>query len=620
MELCSKRVFIIDAEFLFCIYLKKFIRINKWGYILMVKQWILGEFLKNNRMKYLFGISALITSSILQLIIPKLIGYITDCLETRSQSLSTIVMLSAAILLTALLLFAMKFLLRYFLMGRSRDLECFLRAKLFSHLQSLPPKFYNNKKTGELMSYAINDLNAIRRAFAFGLVFLIDGIIINLASIVVMGKTIHPILTVVTLLPVLISVFFILKLKKKIRMKFTEVQQAFANISDKVQENISGIRVVKAYVQEETEIDKLEKASLNRQKIQMEYVRLSAALSPFVQICFGISFTVALVVGGRYVKMGIISLGDFIAFNTYLGLLTGPVNQVGKIVEVWQNAVASMKRLDSIFTVKTDIEDSPSPEEMQLQGEVNIKNLSFAYPGTKEKVLKNINIHVSAGNTLAIIGRTGSGKTTIANLLLRLYNVERGKIFIDDRDINDIALSELRGGIGYVPQDNFLFSVTIRENIQFYNSDFQEEEVEEAARASAVYDNIVDFPDGFNTMVGERGITLSGGQKQRISIARALIKEPTILILDDSLSAVDTKTEEEILLNIKGILNNRTGIIIAHRISTIKHADEILFMDKGKIIERGNHETLMEYKGEYFKLYCAQQAESKLYNDKGVAI
>jgi ATP-binding cassette subfamily B protein len=511
-------------------------------------------------------------------------------------------------------------------MGRSRDLECFLRGKLFAHLQTLSPKFYNNKKTGELMAYAINDLGAIRQAFAFGLVFLIDGVIINLASIFVMVKTINPILTVVTLLPILISIGFILKLRKSIRMKFTEVQQAFAHISDKIQENISGIRVVKAYVQEKSEVEKLEASSMNRMKVQMEYVKLSAALGPAVQISFGVSFSLALVIGGHFVKNNVITLGDFIAFNTYLGLLTGPVSHIGKIVEVWQKAVASIKRLDNIFAVKTDILDEGLKEESSelkgrsLEGEIIINDLSFTYPGSDRSTLKHINIELKSGKTIAIVGKTGSGKTTIANLLLRLFKVERGKIFIDGMDINDIPLSVLRENIGYVPQDNFLFSASIKDNIQFFNEEFSDEDVEEAAKASAVYENIVDFPEGFNTMVGERGITLSGGQKQRISIARAIIKEPSVLILDDSLSAVDTKTEGEILRNIKNILNNRTGIIIAHRISSIKHADEIIVMDQGEIIERGSHEELLKYKGEYFNLHRLQMAEHNLDSMKEVAI
>lgn len=580
----------------------------------MVKDWIFKDFVKENISKYVLGIIALISSSLLQVVVPKVIGYITDSLKARNHDLKTIYWMTFAILISSAFLFGFKYLMRYLIMGRSRDLECFLRGKLFEHLQTLPPKFFNNKKTGDLMAYAINDLNAIRQAFAFGIVFLVDGILINSLTIVVMERTINPYLTLITLIPITISIYIIIKLRKKVRMKFKEVQEAFALLSDKIQENISGIRVVKAYVQEEAEIEKLNESSKYRMKVQMDYVKLSAAMAPVVQICFGISFAVSLIVGGHFVKQGRITLGDFIAFNTYVGLLTGPVNNIGKIVEVWQKALASIKRLDEIFMTQTDIiDENPCFNGERFKGDIIINNLSFSYPGTTKECLKNINLELKAGKTLAIIGKTGSGKTTLMNLLLRLYKIDRGQIFIDDIDINDIPIATLRENIGYVPQDNFLFSATIKENIGFFNSRYSIEDVEEATKISNVYDNITDFPEGFDTVVGERGITLSGGQKQRISIARAVIKDPSILILDDSLSAVDTRTEEEILKNIKEVLQNRTGIIIAHRISTIKHADEIIVLDDGRILERGNHNELMKEKGEYYKLYCAQLSENKLH-------
>jgi ATP-binding cassette subfamily B protein len=579
----------------------------------MVKKWIFKEFFRNNLLKYIIGIAALVSSSLLQLTLPKILGYITDSLKDKSQSANTIMWLSAGMLGIAVVLFGLKFLFRYFLMGRARDLECFLREKLFLHLQTLPPKFYNNKKTGDLMAYATNDLGAIRRAFSFGLVFLIDGIIINLASLIVMVKTINPILTVAALTPIAISVFIIINLRKKMRGKFVKVQESYSSISEKIQENISGIRVVKAYVQEEKEIEKLTKASSHRMKMQMEYTKLSSALQPIVQIGFGISFTLSLVLGSRLVRVGTITLGDFIAFNTYLGILINPINQIGRLVEVWQRALASIKRLDGIFEVKTDIvEENISFEGREFKGEVEIKGLSFSYPGTSRRALKDITISIKAGNTLGIIGTTGSGKTTIVNLLLRLFKIDGGHIFIDGVDITEIPITTLRDNIGCVPQDNFLFSASIKDNIEFFDRSYTDEDVEEASKISSVYENIIEFPEGFDTVVGERGITLSGGQKQRISIARAVIKDPSILVMDDSLSAVDTSTEEEILLNIKSILKGRTGIIIAHRISTIKYADEIIVMDRGRIIERGNHEELLDKRGEYYKLYCAQTAESKM--------
>lgn len=580
---------------------------------MMVTKWIFKDFLKNNLLKYIIGTAALIISSLIQLFIPKLLGNVTDILKNHSSTINHIYLTAFLLLVLAVFLFFMKFTMRYFIMGRARDLECFLREKLFSHLQTLPPKFYNNNKTGDLMSYAINDLSAIRQAFSFGLTFLIDGIIINLASIYVMVRSINPILTLLAIWPIFISIFIIFTLRKLIRSRFTIVQNTFSNLSEKIQENISGIRVVKAFAQENYEIEKLNEASINRKKVQMDYVKISSILNPSVQLCFGLSFTITLVFGSSLVTKGSITLGDFIAFNTYLTMLMVPISNVGKIVEVWQKALASIKRLDEIFIIKTDIIDNnPSYKENKLEGTLEITNLSFSYPGSKKKVLKDININVASGKTLAIIGKTGSGKTALVNLLLRLFKIENNHIFIDGTDINEIPLVTLRDNIGYVPQDNFLFSTTIKENIQFFNSDISDEEIEDAAKLSRVYDNINDLPEGFNTVIGERGITLSGGQKQRISIARAIIKNPSILILDDSLSAVDTKTEEEILMNIKDILKGRTGIIIAHRISTIKHADEIVVLDHGKIIERGTHEELILLRGSYYSLYCSQTAENNL--------
>lgn len=594
----------------------------------MVKKMILGEFVKQNIKKYIAGIAALVASSFVQLTLPKILGLIIDSLREQSRQKNEIVFITFSFLLASILLFGLKYLWRFFIMGRARHLECFLRAKLFAHLQTLSPKFYSDKKTGDLMAYAINDIGAIRHASAFGLVFLIDGIIINVASLFVMVKTINMILTFLALIPLLAAVIIIFKLGDAIKDRFINVQESYSKLSGEIQENISGIRVIKAFCQEDEEIKNLKNSSLQRMQTQMEYIKLSSLLWPLVHICFGLSFAITLVLGSYMVSSGKISLGDFIAFNTYLGMLMGPVSNIGRIVEVWQRALASAKRLDEIFIVKSHFEqdnkyddDSASKNrDLRLKGEIKINNLSFCYPHTSKRVLKDMNLEIPQGKTLGIIGRTGSGKTTLISLLLRLYEVEKGKIFIDGVDINDIPLSVLRENIGYVPQDNFLFSAPIKDNIRFFSDKYSEDEVEEAARMSCVYENIIDFPEGFETVVGERGITLSGGQKQRVSLARAIIKDPSILILDDSLSAVDASTEEQILKNIKQILRGRTGIIIANRISAIRHADEIIFLDKGRIIERGTHDDLIKIKGRYYSLYCAQNAEYELESSEEDAV
>lgn len=582
----------------------------------MIRRLIKG-FIRSFLPYYILGIIALVASGVLQLALPKVLGFIIDLLTLKSATLSRIAWLTAGMLGLAAAVFGLKFAWRFLLMGRARDLECFLRDKLFSHLQSLPVRFYHANKTGDLMAYAINDLNAIRRAFAFGLVFTIDGVIMNSFSLVVMAKSINWRLTAISVAPLVIALVCIFELRKTLRKRFTEVQEAYAKISDCTHENLSGIRVVKAYVQEEPEIRGLEKASLNRFDTLLSYVKLSAALGPVVEVCFGLSFALVLVIGSTYVSRGMISLGDFVAFNTYLTMLIRPISHIGRIVEVWQSAFASMDRLDRIFEEKTDIVDGPEALEWsntdparRLKGDIAIKHLTFSYPGSNTEALKDINLELKAGETLAIIGPTGSGKTTLISLLLRLYPVERGHVFVDGIDIDDISVEALRASIGCVPQDGFMFSTSIADNIRFFNDAHSDAEVEEAARLACVYDNIAAFPNGFNTVVGERGITLSGGQKQRVSIARAIIKDPTILILDDSLSAVDTKTEEEILSNMRDVLKGRTGVVIAHRISTIKNADKIVVLDDGKVVEQGTHAGLLAKKGYYARLYRLQLAES----------
>lgn len=574
---------------------------------------LLLTFIRDHIWSYVAGILILLFSSFCAMLIPKILGIITDGLDKRNMAREQIYQYVLLMLGAIILVFILKYIWRYLLIGNCRTVECYLRDNLFKHLQTLSVDFYSHHKTGDLVAYAINDIQAVRFMFGGGFVQALDGITISVVSIIFMANTINPILTVMALAPVPVAAVIMIRIGKLIRERFKRVQEAFADISDKVQENLSGIRVIKAFAQEREEVLNFTKFSQARVDTQMKLTQASAIMGPSAQICFGFSFLFFIVYGSRLVMDGTISLGDYIAFNTYMITVMGPVMNISKIIETWQRGIASYRRLNEIFCVPPALEGTVSICDVcEIKGKIEIRNLSFTYPEANRRALKDINIQLEQGKTLGILGKTGSGKTTLINLLLRLFDVKDGHIFVDGIDINKIPVDVLRECIGYVPQDNFLFSTTIKNNIEFFKPVHSDDEIEEVSKISAIYDNIMELQEGFDTVVGERGTTLSGGQKQRVSIARALIKDPSILILDDSLSAVDSKTEETILGNIRDVLKSRTGIIISHRISTVMHADEIIYLENGRIVERGTHAQLMELGGNYFKLYKTQtnQAET----------
>jgi ATP-binding cassette subfamily B multidrug efflux pump len=581
----------------------------------LMKNKIIAEFFKKYWTNYLWGAIFLLLCVYIETLAPKYLGTIIDLLEVPVIDRQQVVKYIGLIILTALGTFTTRFIWRQFIMGNSRNMECFLRLKLFQHLQKMSVNFYNNRKTGDLMAYAINDIGAIRQSFGPGVALILNGLGMGLLSVFSMVEVVHPKLTIFALLPVPIIILIIIKMGTTIRTRFRLVQKNFAAISDRIQENISGIRVIKTYVQEEGEVSRFDILNSRMRQSNIDLVKVSALLSPLIQIFFGLSFMINLIYGSSLVRANEISLGDFVAFNGYLAMIMRPVISIGRIINMFQRGMASYKRLSEIMEIEPEIQDGALPSSadsiQKLEGNIEIKDLSFVYPNQTEYALKDINITLEKGKTLGIIGRTGSGKTTLVNLLLRLYNVENGKIAIDGKDINEYSLLELRENIGYVPQDNFLFSASIYENIRYFNDQYTDEDIETASKYSMIYDNIMDFPNRFETRIGERGVNLSGGQKQRISIARALIKQPAIYILDDALSAVDTETEEAILKNLKEVMQDNSGIIIAHRISAIKHADEIIVLDHGRIIERGTHDELIKGDGLYRELYLEQYENDK---------
>jgi ATP-binding cassette, subfamily B, multidrug efflux pump len=574
------------------------------------KNRLIMDFLKQYWFRYVLGVAFLFISAYLQVYNPKLLGIIIDLLDSPAIDKQSIFYNLKLLVFVAILSFATRYIWRYFIVGNARNMECYLRQRLFRHFQTLPVQFYNNRKTGDLMAYAINDISAVRMAFGPALAMTINGICLSTISIISMVRSVNLSLTLLALLPIPVIVIAMFKIGGLVQLRFRTVQESFAAISDRVQENISGIRVIKSYVQEQQEVNNFDVLNEKIKQSNIKMVRVSSLLSPMIEVCFGVSFMFNLIYGSSLVRNDIISLGDFVAFNGYLAMIMTPIISVGRVINLTQKGLASYKRLIKIFQAKTDITEEAADKTLhKIEGDMEIKDLSFKYPRCEEYALKDISIKLENGRVLGIIGKTGSGKTTLVNLLLRLYRIEEGSIKIGNRDIKEYPLEVLRHNIGYIPQDNFLFSASIKENIGFFRDGYSIEEIENAAKLSCVYDNIKAFPNGFETVIGERGVNLSGGQKQRISIARALIKTPQLLIMDDALSAVDTKTEEEIVNNLSDILKDKMAIIIAHRISAVKHSDEIIVMERGCIVERGSHVELLEQKGSYYEIYQEQYKE-----------
>lgn len=577
---------------------------------------ILKDFFAKNKWYYVFGIVWLLMVDILQLLVPEILRRFTDQLQGNLLTASDILLYGLYIVAIGCGIAIFRFLWRIFIIGTSRRLEYQLRNKLFSHLLNLSTNYYTKHKTGDLMAHATNDINAVRMALGPGIVMFTDAIFITVIAIGMMLFTTDWRLTLLALLPLPFLAFIIGKFGKLINKRFKAVQESFSLLTDTVQENFSGIRVVKSFLQEESEIEKF---SIKNKLVfdrNMKLVKLFGMFHPVVQFMSALSFLIVIGYGGTLVIYGDISLGDFIAFEAYLALLVWPMMAIGWVINVMQRGSASMERLNTIFDEVPEIVDAENAVELDnMKGEISFDNVSFKYPGSNEYAIRDLTLKIAAGKSIGLLGRTGSGKSTIATLLLRLYEASEGKIRIDGYDINQVKLKSLRHQIGYVDQDSFLFSTTIAENIAFGVDEAPREEIERVAKIAEVHGNIMDFPQQYQTFVGERGVTLSGGQKQRISIARALIKEPRILILDDSLSAVDTDTEEKILGGLKGDLGDKTSIIIAHRISTIKDCDEIIVLDEGKIVEQGTHSQLLDNKQLYFEIYQKQLLEERIAQD-----
>lgn len=514
------------------------------------------------------------------------------------------------VLVLALLRGIFLFFMRQTIILMSRHIEYDLKNEIYNHYQKLSMAFYRRNNTGDLMNRVTEDVSRVRMYLGPAIMYTINTVVLFILIIVFMFS-VNAQLAIFSLLPLPFLAITIYFVNTMIHKRSEKIQEQLSALSSFVQETFSGIRVIKAYVREDDIRDKFEAESENYKSHSMVLVQVQALFFPTILLLVGLSTIITVYIGGIEVMNGTITAGNIAEFIVYVNQLTFPVMSLGWVTSLVQRAAASQKRINEFLSTSPEI-ISPSGARSEIKGTIEFKNISFTYPDTGIQALRDISFKVNTGELLAIIGRTGAGKSTIANLLMRMYDADRGAILIDSRPLNELDLSSLRQQVSFVPQEVFLFSETIRNNIAFGISDPDIVSIENAAKDAAVYDNIIEFEKGFETMIGERGITLSGGQKQRLSIARAIIKEPRILIFDDCLSAVDTHTEEQILNNLGRIMRDKTSILIAHRVSTIKNADKILVMDAGEIVEQGNHESLMKLNGIYFKLYEKQLLEEQV--------
>lgn len=578
----------------------------------MKQKHFISEFVKSHKYTYLFGILFMFLSAYIQTLFPKVLGETIDYLGLPSFDSKQVINYIVLMILIAIGTFITAFVWRNCIIRNARKLECDLRERLFRHFQNLSPSFYNQHKTGDLIAYAINDISAVRMTFGPATAMSINGLSLCVAAIYSMARTIDWRLTLLCLLPIPLVVIIMLKIGNVIQRRFKRVQETFGKISDRVQENIYGIRVIKAYVQEESELKRFETLNQEMLDANIKMVRVSSILSPVIELCFSFSFVLNLIIGGKMVLEGVITLGDFVAFNTYLTMIMNPIISIGRIINIIQRGMASYHRLDDIFKVTPDLIEDQNPIVKDLKGEIRIEDLTFTYPGSTQPALHHLTFSVKPGQKIGIIGSTGSGKTTLANLLLRLYPIAENQIYIDGIDLNQYSIDSIREGISYVPQDNFLFSATIEENITFFKSSYSQASLDYAVKMSCIEETIHQLPQGFKTKLGERGVNLSGGQKQRLSIARALIRNPHVLILDDSLSAIDTITEKKILSHFEEIGREITMLIISHKISSVKDCDQIIVLDKGHLVEQGTHEELIAKGGIYDGIYRQQSRDNEI--------
>lgn len=572
----------------------------------------LGWFFKMRWKTYSLAIGGLIACAILSAMIPLIIGSLVDQMAQGTITWDGLIQQTGFLLVIGLSMYGLRYVWRSNLFGNSTLLEAIMRNRLFSHFTKMDQKFYNDYRTGDLMAHATNDLAALRFVAGGGIMTLVDSLFITLFTLISMFFLIDWQLTLVTILPFPLLIFVARYLGQLINKHFHGSLQSFSKMNDHVQESVSGMKVIKAFGEEEEDYQDFVKETENVVEKNRKVYLIDSAYTPVIDVITGLTYVLTIAFGTYFVQNGRISIGQLIAYFSYLGNMTWPLLAVGRLVNTMERGNVSYDRVTDLLSVNAKVENASDAVSGLAYRDLAVNIESFSYPDSDAVILEHVDFKLTANQTLGIVGRTGSGKSSLFSLLVRNFDIEDGQILIDGQPIAQIELTELNDRVGYISQNNLLFSTTVRDNIRFGRPDMTQAEVERFAKLADVHEDILDFAQGYDTLVGERGVSLSGGQKQRIAIARTLAMEPQILIMDDALSAVDAKTEQRILANLKAFRTQGITIIATHRISSIMHADEILVLDKGRVSERGDHAALLDQAGWYDNMFTQQQLEEKL--------